>query len=159
MSASHAVDRETIARMVAADPVLERLEDQIAWYSRKSAENQRRFKVLKGIQLATAAAIPVVATLDAHAAILAGLGAGVVVIEGFMQLNQYQQNWASYRSTAEALKHEKHLFLGEAGPYRNAKSPKPLLADRIEGLISQEHAKWVSTREETVQARSDGGRG
>src|SRR5262245_11160374 len=146
--------------MDAADPVFARRESQIEWYSRKSAENQRRFKLLKGIQLTTAAAVPVVATIDVHAGVLAALGAGVVVIEGFLQRNQYQQNWASYRATAEALKHEKHLFLGEAGPYRAATDPKPLLADRIEGLISQEHAKWVSAREETVQTRSDdGGRG
>jgi hypothetical protein len=144
-----------LANSVTADPVLSRLEDQIAWYDRKSIENQRGFKLFKGIQLATAAAIPVVATLDVHAGILAGLGATVVVVEGFLQLNQYQQNWASYRSTAEALKHEKHLFLAHAGPYAGSRDSRPLLADRIEGMISQEHAKWVSAREETAQQARD----
>jgi uncharacterized protein DUF4231 len=135
----------------AADPVFERLEDQIAWYDRKSAENQRRFKLLKAAQLTTAAAIPVVAATVNEAGIIAGLGAAVVVVEGFLQLNQYQQNWTAYRSTAEALKHEKYLFLAEAGPYAGAESGRRLLADRVEGLVSQEHAKWVSARAEAAR--------
>ena len=138
--------------MDAANPTLERLEDQIGWYDRKSAENQRRFKVLKGLQLLAAAAIPVVATVGLHAAVPAALGGAIVVLEGFLQLNQYQQNWSSYRSTCEALKHEKFLFLGRAGPYAGVEDGRPLLADRIEGLISQEHAKWVSARDEANRA-------
>lgn len=137
--------------MDAGEPTLERLEDQIRWYDEKSGDNQRRFKVLKGLQLLAAATIPVVATVGLHAAIPAALGAAVVVLEGFLQLNQYQQNWISYRSTCEALKHEKFLFLGRAGPYAGADDGRALLADRIEGLISQEHAKWVSAREESAR--------
>ena len=56
------------------------------------------------MQLVAAATIPVVATLDADAAIPAALGALIVVLEGVQQLNQYQQNWSAYRSTCEALK-------------------------------------------------------
>jgi Protein of unknown function (DUF4231) len=137
------------------NPTYERLEDQIAWYGDKSDFNHRRFKVIKGTQLLAAAAIPVIATLDFHAAILAALGALVVVLEGFQQLNQYQQNWSTFRSTAEALKHEKFLYLASGGPYRHARKDIPLLADRIEGLISQEHAKWVSAREEAAHALSE----
>lgn len=36
------------------------------------------------------------------------------------QLFQFQQNWITYRATAEALKHEQFLFLSEAGPYAGA---------------------------------------
>lgn len=136
------------------DPTFERLEDQIGWYDRKSRVAQQRFKWLKGAQLVAAAAIPVVAMVwDAHgAAVAAALGALVVVVEGVQQLNQYQQNWSAYRSTCEALKHEKFLFLARAGPYAGGSDQRALLADRIEGLISQEHAKWVSAREEAARA-------
>jgi hypothetical protein len=135
----------------APDPAFDRLEDQIAWYDRKSGENQWRFKLLKAVQLTTAAAIPVVAATANEAGIVAGLGAAVVVVEGFLQLNQYQQNWTAYRSTAEALKHEKYLFLAEAGPYAGTESARRLLAERVEGLVSQEHAKWVSARDEAAR--------
>lgn len=133
----------------AEDITLQRLEDQIAWYDRKSGIAQRRFKWIKGSQLLFAAAIPVVATLDLHAAVAGTLGGLIVVLEGYAQLNQYQQNWQAYRSTCEALKHEKYSFLARAGPYAGVRKPIPLLADRIEGLISQEHAKWVSALTET----------
>jgi Protein of unknown function (DUF4231) len=134
-----------------ADPTFQRLEEQIAWYDRKSEQNQIAFKLVKAAQLIAAATIPVVATFDVQPAVAAGLGALIVVLEGFQQLNQYQQNWSAYRSTAEALKHEKYLYLAGAGPYRHSRNPHALLADRIEGLISQEHAKWVSAREEAAQ--------
>jgi len=132
----------------AEDVTLERLEDQIAWYDRKSGIAQRRFKVLKGSQLVFAAAIPVVATLDLHGAVAGTLGGLIVVLEGIQQLNQYQQNWQAYRSTCESLKHEKFTFLARAGPYAGVRKPLPLLADRVEGLVSQEHAKWVSALQE-----------
>ena len=77
--------------------------------------------------------------------VTATLGLAVLVIEAIQQLNQDQQNWIAYRSTCEALKHEKYLYLAGAGPYADTGNENRivLLADRIEGLISQEHAKWI----------------
>jgi hypothetical protein len=146
------IEPEDAAVAWSGDPTFERLEDQIGWYDRRSRNNQRLFKLVKGVQLIAAAVIPVVATLDADPAIAAALGALIVVLEGVQQLNQYQQNWSAYRSTCEALKHEKYLFLAQAGPYAGSGDGRALLADRIEGLISQEHAKWVSAREEGTKA-------
>jgi hypothetical protein len=80
--------------------------------------------------------------------ITAVLGLVILIVEGLQQLNQYQTNWISYRSTCEALKHEKYLFLAAAGPYAKVDDPLPLLAERIEGLISQENAKWISTQQQ-----------
>ncbi len=42
---------------------------------------------------------------------------------------------------------KKYLFLAGAGPYLKEEQRLPLLADRIEGLISQEHAKWLSAQQ------------
>jgi hypothetical protein len=64
---------------------------------------------------------------------------------------QYQQNWTAYRSTCERLKHEQYLYLAGAGPYAGLAEPAPLLAERVEGLVSQEHAAWASQQEETVR--------
>ena len=41
----------------------------------------------------------------------------MLVIEAVIHLNQYQQDWLVYRSTAESLKHEKFLYLARAGAY------------------------------------------
>jgi Protein of unknown function (DUF4231) len=131
-------------------PVQARLDDQIDWYDGKSQQNQLRFKQLKVGQIVIAAAIPVAAAASAPLWLMGGGGALIVVLEGLQQLQQYQQNWTTYRSTCERLKHEKFLFLGHAGPYARVRNPEPLLATRVEGLVSQEHAAWVSHhREET----------
>lgn len=140
------------------DVTFERLEDQIAWYDSKSALNQRRFKWVKATQMVAAAAVSVVAAVDGPSYIPAILGALVVVLEGFQQLNQYQQNWITYRSTCEALKHEKYLFLAKAGPYSGDSDGRAVLAERIEGLISQEHAKWTSSRQERAAETASAGR-
>lgn len=40
--------------MATVDVTLERLDDQIGWYDRKSSHNQRWFKIVKVVQLAAA---------------------------------------------------------------------------------------------------------
>jgi hypothetical protein len=74
---------------------------------------------------------------------IALLGVGVVVVEGLEHLNQYHQNWLGHRATCEALKHEKFLFLADAGPYGDIEDKRAHLAERIEELIGREHAQWV----------------
>lgn len=133
-------------------PAWARLQEQIEWYDRKSALCQQRFKLLKILQIVTAAAIPVAAGVSAPVWLVGGAGALIVVLEGLQQLEQYQQNWTAYRSTCEQLKHEQYLYLAAAGPYRDAPARDPLLAERVESLVSQEHAAWVSNREEAKAA-------
>jgi len=130
-------------------PTLQRLEDQIAWYDKKSQDAQFWFKRLKLVQLVTAGIIPLLGifSIPYLDKVTAVLGLVILVVEGLQQLNQYQTHWISYRSACEALQHEKYLFLAGAGPYANAEQALPLLADRIEGLISQEHAKWLSAQQ------------
>jgi hypothetical protein len=146
-------------------PTEGRLDDQIAWYDQKSQIAQRRYKTLKLTQVIVAALIPLVAVFPIPEPyfkwVTAVLGLIVLIIEAVQQLNQDQQNWIAYRSTCEALKHEKYLFLAGAGPYgnsENAEKRNMMLADRIEGLISQEHAKWVSVQEKALATESSGKR-
>jgi hypothetical protein len=129
------------------DPTIDRLEDQITWYDSRSNRNQQLFKVLKLVVIAAAAVIPFLAGIGTSAWMTGGLGVVIAVVEGLQQLNQYHANWIAYRSTSEALKHEKFLYLGKAGPYAAAADPHALLAERIESLVSQEHAKWASGQE------------
>ena len=131
----------------AETPAWARLEQQIGWYEAKSDHNQHWFKGLKIVQIVTAAAIPVAAAASTPAAVLGAGGAVIVVLEGLQQLQQYQQNWTTYRSTSERLKHEKFRFLSRAGPYAAAADPESLLAERVEALTSEENAAWVSHRE------------
>jgi hypothetical protein len=147
---------EAVASAAASDPTWERLEDQLAWYDRKSTLNQRWYKQLKLVELAVAAALPVVAGLRAPAWAVGVLASLIVVLEGVQHLYQLQEHWITYRSTCEALRHERYLYLATAGPYAGAANPHGLLAERIESLVSQEHAKWASNEEAAGRTQPTG---
>jgi Protein of unknown function (DUF4231) len=143
----------------AIDPIMERLEEQIRWYDDKSGSNRKIYKRIKIVEISAAALIPFVAPLKffqatptpsrlavlfSAATITGALGVLITVLEGMIHLNQYQRHWINYRSTCEALKHEKFIYLGNASPYASANDARALLAERIESLISQEESKWAS---------------
>jgi hypothetical protein len=138
---------EAVPSPATEDPTWDRLEDQLNWYDRKSGDNQRRYNWLKVLEIAVAASLPVVAAVHSPVWVTGGLAAVIVVLEGVQHVYQYQEHWITYRSTAEALKHERYLYLAKAGPYAG-ENRHSQLAERIEGLISQEHAKWTASHQE-----------
>src|SRR5271165_6045763 len=149
------------------DPTWDRLEDQITWYGDKSAKDKATYKWMKKVEIIAAAAIPFLSALNISQAsanwshyvswIIGGLGVLITILEGMLQLNQYQQNWIAYRSTCEGLKHEKYTYLAKAAPYKDAPDPHALLAERVESLVSQEHAKWASVQQQEYKVKDGGG--
>jgi hypothetical protein len=136
------------ADAISTDVTIGRMEDQIAWYDRSSSRDQRRYKMLKTATLVMAGLVPLLAMLPRGGQHIAAiLGFGILVAEGTQQLHQFEQHWLQYRSTAEMLKHEKYLFLAAAGPYAETENGRRLLAERVESLVSQEHAQWVAAQE------------
>jgi hypothetical protein len=137
---------------------LERLEDQIVWYDRKSRACKNRYMAAKLVQLTASAAIPAAVLLgpDYAKAIPVVLGTLLVAGEGLLQLARYHENWLSYRATSEALKHEKFLFLAVAGPYTATANALQLLAVRIEAIVSQENSSWVTTQAVQPEAQKSG---
>ena len=127
----------------------QRLEEQIGWYSRGARRNKRHYLRIKVVQIVSAAAIPVLAATSLPTWVAGGLGALIVVLESIQQLFQFHSNWTHYRSTSEALKHEKFLYLAHAGSYAAAANPDALLAERIESRVSQEHAAWASEQNQS----------
>ena len=142
-------------------PAWLRLEDQASWYDKKSVFNQKRFKLIARAQIIITAIIPFISLvnfeddiwLDYSRWSIALLAIIVVIITGLEQLNQHSKLWVGYRSTAERLKHEKYLFLSDAGPYADLSKGEALklLAERVEENISTEHAKWI--RETTTNIK------
>lgn len=144
----------------SGDPTWTRLEDQISWYEAKSTKAHRAYKRLKIGQIALVALIPFLAAVqdDLQAALppayamapmvlIAFVGLAVIMLEVVQHLNQYQQNWIHYRSTCEALKREKYLFLADAGPYARLDDTRGHLAERVEELISGEQSTRFATLE------------
>jgi hypothetical protein len=157
-AATTAAAATTATILPGPDPILERLEDQIAWYDKKSMYNEKTYKRLKIAEILMAAAIPFMAAFKFSSVVpvTGGLGVLITVLEGMLHLNQYQQNWIAYRSTCESLKHEKYTYLGKAAPYASVPDPHALLAERIESLVSQEHAKWASVQQQEPRKASAG---
>jgi hypothetical protein len=111
----------------------ERLVDRLAWYERRSGHHKDWFQRLMVLQIVFAAAIPVTAGTRASAWITGSLGASIMMLEGFQ--------------------HEKHLYLSRAGHYREVAGPDAPLAERVEGLVSQEHSAWSSAQAEAGASR------
>jgi len=139
---------------LVSNMTIDRLDEEIKWYSSKSKWNQEWFKRLKVTVIVAAALIPFAAGIGAPAIVTGALGVLVVVLESLQGLYQLQSNWISYRSTAEGLKHEKYLYYARAGPYLCAENPDVLLAERIEAHISTEHAKWTVDQKQAGAEKS-----
>jgi hypothetical protein len=135
------------------DSGYKRLENQIRWYDSKSMSSQHWYKWAKVAQMVIAALVPLSAFLSKVVTALCGVA--IVLLEGLIQINQWGQTWITYRSTCESLRHEKYSFLGRSGVYAAAttdEAAKKILVERVEALISTEHAKWISQEEYTLKS-------
>jgi hypothetical protein len=146
--------------IVTADipgPIGERLESQIKYHEGKSSRYQKYYKRIKTAEIIAAAMIPFLSALhvaDNHpymryslAIATAMMGVLITILEGILQLYQFQQIWITSRATAEGMNHEKFMYLAKAGAYATAPNPLSLLAERIETIGSQENAKWASIQQ------------
>jgi hypothetical protein len=131
-----------------------RLDEQIKYYDGKAIKCQKYYKRIKLAEIIAAALIPFFAAVHlpeayqqyqgAMGPLTALLGVLITILEGVLQLGQYQQIWITYRATCEAMKHEQFNYIAKAGVYAEAKNPYALLAERIETIGSQENTKWAS---------------
>lgn len=140
--------------------VLDRLIDQAGWYGKKSGSAQKKYKLIKVTEIIAAALIPFFSPLKFPyvSFLVGGLGVLITILEGVLQLYQFQRIWTVYRATFEALTHEKFLFLARAGLYSDPKiNAVALLAERVEAIMSQENTKWVSLQSQQNQKTDEAG--
>jgi disulfide bond formation protein DsbB len=147
-----------------SDPIMGRFDDQIDYYEAKSSKCQRYYKRIKLFEIVAAALIPFLAALHvsdtntyvhfAVGIVTAALGVMITILEGVLQLNQYQQLWITCRATGEAMKHEKFMYIAKAGAYAAAAERHALLAERIETIGSQENTKWASLTQQQPGSKS-----
>ena len=132
--------------MAEFDYLTERLDDQINWYDKKSGINQKNYKRLELLRLALAVSIPVLTLLieiGIMKYIIAAIGALIAFLEGINQVYNYKELWTKYRTTAEALKREKLLYLTKTAPYTQEKRLN-LLIERSERIMGAENNSWIS---------------
>jgi hypothetical protein len=129
----------------------DRVAQRSMWYGESANKNRRMYLKLKGTQLLLAATIPVVSVAAASNAQRwtdAVLGSLIGIVEGWLQLGQYQQNWLLYRTTREALKREEFLYSAAAGPYRAVANKDEVYVDRCDAITSGESSRWMAIQQQ-----------
>jgi len=122
----------------------ERVDDQLEWYEKKSADNKKWYHRLQLLTLIAAAAIPIISlsSPDYNVRLLVAIiGSITAIAAGIVTLFQFKDLWIDYRSTAERLKYEKFLFLTGSAPYQNDDAFSEFVT-RIESIIIQENRSW-----------------
>jgi hypothetical protein len=132
------------ASMTAQTYIKNRVDDQLAWYDKKSTTNKLWHYRWQVIALISTAIIPILSLLSGEMEVrvaVACLGALAAIAAGFMSMYQFRDQWADYRTTAELLKYEKFHFLTGSAPYEKENS-FGLFVTRIEAIILKENSQW-----------------
>jgi len=124
----------------------QRLDDQIEWYSKESRYNQKMYKSLGLLQIISASLIPFLSGMSSmipYSEWLIGiLGLIIAVAVGSSVLYKFHENWLAYRSTSEALKYEKILYLSKVSPYEHDERFQTLVS-RAENIMTNENQSWL----------------
>jgi hypothetical protein len=142
------------------DYIEKRYKPQLQYYENHASNNRVRFYISQIIIIVVSALIPIINTIpsdieniDTIKMASSLFGFIIIIATGFVQLTKSQENWISYRSTAELLKSEYHLFKMKSGDYSNEKmgndnkKREQLFVNRIETIISEEGKKFLSAHE------------
>jgi Protein of unknown function (DUF4231) len=146
-----------------ASYITERLEQYQHWYDRKAALSKRRYLWMRGFAVVGGAVVPALVNIsfsgrDALTTVLSLL---VVISVSLESVLHYREQWRNYRSTEQALGHERMFFETGVGPYKGLDSDAAfkLLVERVEALIAAENAATLNTMAVAVEAtapRSEG---
>ena len=129
----------------AADLSWQEFCAQFRWYDRSATRNRRTYQVLKFVTLGAGAAVTLLAALSAPAAITAGVGAVIVLIEGTQQIGQFHFNWINYRATAETMRQHGFLYAAGTAPYNDPSTRRERLAQFMRKTIVTESGNWADT--------------
>lgn len=124
-----------------------RYYDQLNYYEKSSGRNQKRYKNFQWILIILSALTPVLAAMELNSFpfnyLVIIISALVAILTTGLKTFQYQELWASYRTTCEQLKPEIHYYNFNVGPYGIAGVDKEsLFISRVETILDKEHQSW-----------------
>lgn len=123
--------------------VEERYNQEVKWYDGMSKSNKKRYELCQSSMIILSAVTPILA-LTTNAWITAGVASILAVITNIQKVFKFQENWISYRTTCETLRHEKHFFDASCNEYEEVEDKEKLFIERVESLISRESTLWVN---------------
>ncbi len=126
----------------------QRLDAKIEWYDRCSKQQANRHQCLRLIELICASSIPVVASfIPVYGSValwmLSVASILVVVTAGYLSLTKLVEHSLEYRSSAEALKQHKYLYLTQTPPYHQVDAFSRLVAVS-EAIMAKESTRWLT---------------
>ncbi len=122
----------------------DRYEDQLRWYSKKSSGCKKWYRWLQGIIFVLSAFLPVIAIVKpGHPWVIAVVASCLAALTAILKSFNFQEDWISYRATAENLKREKYYYDAKVGDYGTAKNSEQIFVEKVEGLISKENTSWT----------------
>ena len=149
--------------MTEEEYLKERIDEQIAWYGKKSAINKTYHNWTNGLVIVFAALIPFLAGfstiykefVDLNKYLIAAFGVLTATLTGLAALLKFQEKWAKYRITGEALRREKILYKTGTSPYEKGKASSfHTFVQNMEGIMSDENVGWsqiINKKEEQAE--------
>lgn len=130
----------------------ERVDDQIKWYSTKSTKNKKSYYMINFFEMTVGILVSILSLFLEESLlrnIVTGLSLIVTASNGLLSFLKCRENWTEYRETSEILKHEKYMYLAEAGVYNIEKNDRyKLFVERCETIISSENINWAQLNSE-----------
>ena len=143
------------------DYIKQRYNDQLDWYEEHATKSRVTYYILQFLIVLAGALIPLINVFPSDnnnlytiKIISSILGSFIVIFTGVLQITKSNENWISYRSTAELMKSEYQRFKMGVGDYSEEKvSDKEnrslLFIERMETIIAEEGKKFINTHEKS----------
>jgi len=143
--------------------LVDRYQNQIDWYDKKSMWNQRWYKRLQWSLIILSALTPILITVEALAKEIPWLIVFPLVFSTFVAICtaalksfKFQEHWIDYRTICETLRKEIHYYDALIGDYKIADDPRSIFINRVEGIISRENTMWIGNVDQktTIEQKS-----
>ncbi|MEV4260586.1 DUF4231 domain-containing protein [Kribbella sp. NPDC049584] len=168
-SAAHPVNVASASGAVAGSPVPEglspeqyiasRLQQYQTWYDGKAVKTKSRYLRMRTASVVAGAVVPAIVNIDFpySKAVTTVLSLIVVVLVSLESVYHYREQWKNYRSTEQALGHEKVYYETRCGAYEGLSDDEAFrrLVERVESAIAAENASTLNTMTLAGQVSSD----
>jgi hypothetical protein len=137
-------------RMLPEDYLQQRVDDQIAWYDRKSGLNKKLYIRMEIAAILLSVSIPLVtdfitAETPYIKSVVSFMGVAIAAITGIVSLMKYRDNWIEYRTTSEMLRHERFMYLTSVGAYQT-RDRFAVFVVAVEEILTKEINNWGTNR-------------
>ena len=139
------------------DYIEKRYKKQLDWYEKHAIQSRVTYYTLQILIVLAGASVPIINVFPSNdnniytiKIISSILGSFIVIFTGILQITKSNENWISYRSTAELMKSEYQRFKMGVSDYSAEKISEKenrslLFIERMETIIAEEGKKFMNT--------------